>query len=140
MTIVKKMDLTESQLLLNPFPGLRPFESNENHLFFGRDGQSNELLRKLRETHFLAVVGTSGSGKSSLVRAGLLPDLYSGMMAGSNTKWRVAIFRPGGNPMGNMAMALSQPGILIQDEISEDDRLTQEQFIQITLGRSAHLR
>jgi len=128
---------TQSRLLLNPFPGLRPFESNENHLFFGRDGQSNELLRKLRETHFLAVVGTSGSGKSSLVRAGLIPDLHSGMMAGSTTNWRMAIFRPGGNPMDNMARALSQPGVLIQDEISEEDRHTQEQFIRITLGRSA---
>ncbi len=131
------MDQGQSQFLQNPFPGLRPFESSENHLFFGRDGQSNELLRKLRETHFLAVVGTSGSGKSSLVRAGLLPDLYSGMMAGSTTNWRVAIFRPGGNPMDNMARALSQPGVLVQDEISEEDRHTQEQFIGITLGRSA---
>ena len=56
----------------NPFPGLRPFESSETHLFFGRDGQSEELLRRLKRTRFLAVVGTSGSGKSSLVRAGLL--------------------------------------------------------------------
>jgi len=130
------MDSAHSQILSNPFPGLRPFESHENYLFFGRDGQSNELLRKLRETHFLAVVGTSGSGKSSLVRAGLLPDLYSGMMAGSSSHWRIAIFRPGGSPMANMAKALSQPGVLV-DQDTEDDLYTQEQFIRITLERSA---
>ncbi|GJM29692.1 MAG: hypothetical protein DHS20C17_23270 [Cyclobacteriaceae bacterium] len=131
------MDPAYPQILSNPFPGLRPFESHENHLFFGRDGQSNELLRKLRKTHFLAVVGTSGSGKSSLVKAGLLPDLYSGMMAGSNTNWRIAVFRPGGNPLANMAKALSVPGVLIDQDNPEDDLYTQEQFIRITLERSA---
>lgn len=130
------MDHVEPQTLINPFPGLRPFESSENHLFFGRDGQSNELLRKLRETHFLAVVGASGSGKSSLVRAGLFPDLHSGMMAGSNTKWRIAIFRPGGDPMTNMARALSKPDVLVDPELNDEDRQMQEQFIRITLGRS----
>jgi hypothetical protein len=92
--------------LFNPFPGLRPFESHEAHLFFGRDGQSDELLRRLRRTRFLAVVGTSGSGKSSLMRAGLLPALHGGMMAKAGASWRVAIMRPGADPIGNLAQAL----------------------------------
>ena len=54
----------------NPFPGLRPFEMDETNLFFGRDGQSDELLKRMQRTRLLAVVGTSGSGKSSLIRAG----------------------------------------------------------------------
>ena len=90
----------------NPFPGLRPFEQKETHLFFGRDGQSNELLRRLQHSRFLALVGVSGSGKSSLVRAGLLPALYGGLMASVESDWRVAVFRPGNNPIGNMAHAL----------------------------------
>ena len=64
----------------NPFPGLRPFEPDEEHLFFGREKEIDELLRRLRTTRFLAVVGTSGSGKSSLVRSGLIPSLHSGFM------------------------------------------------------------
>ena len=60
----------------NPFPGLRPFGIEEDYLFFGREEQATELLGLLREHRFLAVVGTSGSGKSSLVRAGVLPALY----------------------------------------------------------------
>lgn len=96
----------------NPFPGLRPFESTETHLFFGRDGQSEELLRRLKRTRFLAVVGTSGSGKSSLVRAGLLPALQGGLMASAGSDWRIAILRPGSDPIGNLARALASPAVL----------------------------
>src|SRR6516162_3759586 len=98
--------------LPNPFPGLRPFEPDEDHLFFGREKEIDELLRRLRTTRFLAVVGTSGSGKSSLVRSGLIPSLYSGFMAQAGSTWRVATFRPGADPIGQMAVALSAPGLL----------------------------
>src|SRR4051812_36594809 len=91
----------------NPFPGLRPFEPDETHLFFGRDGQSEELIRRLKRTRFLAVVGTSGSGKSSLVRAGLLPALQGGLMTSAGSDWRVATFRPGHDPIGNLANVLT---------------------------------
>ena len=57
----------------NPFPGLRPFREHEERFFFGRASQVDTDGYKLAATRFLAVVGTSGSGKSSLVRAGLLP-------------------------------------------------------------------
>src|SRR3954463_12817119 len=98
-----------------PFPGLRPFEFDENQLFFGRDGQSDQIIRKLSATRFVAVVGTSGSGKSSLVRAGLLPDLFSGFMTGAGTHWRVALMRPGNDPLGNLARALNAPNVYGSD-------------------------
>ena len=99
--------MISSVALTNPFPGLRPFHEDESQLFFGREGQTDELLRRLRKHRFLAVVGTSGSGKSSLVRAGLLPSLYRGFMTQAGSRWRVAIMRPGENPIGNLAEALS---------------------------------
>jgi WD40 repeat protein len=92
----------------NPFPGLRPFEEDEAHLFFGREGQSDELLARLRRNRFLAVVGTSGSGKSSLIRAGLLPSLHGGFMASGAASWQVACFRPGSDPIGNLAHGLAE--------------------------------
>ncbi len=92
----------------NPFPGLRPFEQHESHLFFGRDGQSDELLQRLRRTRFLAVVGTSGSGKSSLMRAGLLPALHGGFMAITSSRWHIALMRPSADPLGNLAETLSK--------------------------------
>jgi tetratricopeptide (TPR) repeat protein/energy-coupling factor transporter ATP-binding protein EcfA2 len=119
----------------NPFPGLRPFESNETHLFFGRDGQSEELLRRLKRTRFLAVVGTSGSGKSSLVRAGLLPALQGGLMASAGSDWRIAILRPGGDPIGNLASALVSPAVLGSGD--EKDADIQAAMAETTLRRSS---
>src|SRR5580765_2014252 len=98
--------------VFNPFPGLRPFEPDEDHLFFGREKEIDELMRRLRTTRFLAVVGTSGSGKSSLVRSGLIPSLYSGFMARAGTSWRVATMRPGEDPFCHLAAALSPREIL----------------------------
>jgi tetratricopeptide (TPR) repeat protein len=117
----------------NPFPGLRPFETDEYTLFFGRDGQSDELLSRLGRTRFLAVVGTSGSGKSSLIRAGLLPALYGGLMAGAGSAWRVAIFRPGGDPVGNLAAALCSAEAL---GVGAGDAGVQEAIVEATLRRS----
>src|SRR4051812_29913825 len=95
----------------SPFPGLRPFEPDEDHLFFGREREIDELLRRLSETRFLAVVGTSGSGKSSLVRSGLIPSLHSGFMVTAGSSWRVALLRPGEDPIGNLASALCAPHV-----------------------------
>ncbi|HJZ80923.1 MAG TPA: ATP-binding protein, partial [Pyrinomonadaceae bacterium] len=103
----------------NPFPGLRPFDFDESHLFFGRDGQSEQLISKLGRTRFLAVVGTSGSGKSSLVRAGFLPALHGGFMTSAGSGWRVAVLRPGNDPIGNLARALNSPDVF-GSEIEEN--------------------
>jgi formylglycine-generating enzyme required for sulfatase activity len=92
--------------LSDPFPGLRPFRSDEELIFRGRQQHTEELLRRLSVHRFLAVVGTSGSGKSSLVRAGLLPALDRGYLAGATSRWRIAVMRPGMAPIGNLADAL----------------------------------
>jgi len=99
--------MLKSSLRTNPFPGLRPFDLDEEHLFFGREGQADEIVTRLNRTRFLAVVGTSGSGKSSLVRAGLIPSLYSGFLQNATSNWRVAIMRPGNAPISNLAIALN---------------------------------
>src|SRR5579871_4677520 len=116
----------------NPFPGLRPFEAEEDHLFFGREKQIDDLLRRLRTTRFLSVIGTSGSGKSSLVRAGLIPALQGGFMAGAGSSWRIATFRPAGDPIGNLATALSDPTVLGSDP---ELAATQRVLIEATLRR-----
>jgi len=104
--------MISSKPVKNPFPGLRPFETDEYRLFFGREGQADELLTRLQRTRFLAVVGTSGSGKSSLIRAGLMPALRGGMMKGAGSGWRIAVMRPGGDPMGNLAAELGKKDVL----------------------------
>jgi energy-coupling factor transporter ATP-binding protein EcfA2 len=120
--------------VFNPFPGLRPFEPDEDHLFFGREREIDELLRRLRSTRFLSVVGTSGSGKSSLVRSGLIPSLYSGFMVSAGSSWRVAMFRPGEDPIGHLAEALDQSGVLgADDEAGSGNRA----LVEATLRRGS---
>ena len=95
---------------MNPFPGLRPFGLEESHLFFGREGQSEEVLRHLSENRFVAVIGASGSGKSSLMYCGLVPILYGGFITNAGSRWQIITTRPGNNPIENMALSLSRAG------------------------------
>ena len=103
-------------MLSNPFPGLRPFREGEEHLFFGRENQVDAVVDKLAATRFLAVLGSSGSGKSSLVNCGLRPALHRGLMASAGTAWRIAQFRPGADPIRAMAQALAQKGVLFSSD------------------------
>ena len=95
-----------------PYPGLRPFRADEAVVFFGRDEQVDQLLERLGRQHFLAVVGTSGCGKSSLVIAGLIPALGTGLMGAAGARWAVAVMRPGDRPLWRLAGALLDPAVL----------------------------
>lgn len=119
------MNAPDTVASTNPFPGLRPFHKDEEHLFFGREKQVDAMVDKLAETHFLAVVGTSGSGKSSLVNCGLRPALHRGRMPKAGTVWRIAQFRPGSNPIRAMAEALARDGVLYNGFESEDFSLAE---------------
>lgn len=83
--------------ILSPYPGLRPFELEDYPVFFGRETQISAMLQQLEEHHFIAVVGSSGSGKSSLVRAGVLPALQEGFLC-DTTDWLTLVIRPGHDP------------------------------------------
>lgn len=94
------------KIAVNPFPGLRPFQIDESHLFFGREGQSDEVLLKLSKSRFVGVIGPSGSGKSSFIYCGVLPILYGGFLTDASPNWEVVVTRPGAGPIDNMAEAL----------------------------------
>lgn len=91
---------------LRPYPGLRAFERTESRIFFGRGQQVDQLLSRLKQHHFLAVLGTSGSGKSSLMRAGVLPALEKGYMGEVGARWAIAEMKPGDQPFLHLAEAL----------------------------------
>jgi WD40 repeat protein len=118
--------------LKSPYPGLRPFEPEESDLFFGREPQIDELLRRLGRSRFVAVIGSSGSGKSSLVRAGLVPALISGFLTSAGSHWRVAMFRPGGDPIGALTEAV-RGALREQAPQATGDR----NLVEITLRRSS---
>jgi hypothetical protein len=112
---------------MNPFPGLRPFETEESHLFFGREEAVDQLLERLTRVRLVTVFGTSGSGKSSLIRAGLLPALLSGMSPLVGNAPRVGIMRPGYDPIHNLAQALTAAGR--SEEGKVQDAVTQAEVI-----------
>ena len=86
-----------------PYIGLRPFKHDETDIFFGRKQHRNELIDRLGASHFLAVVGTSGCGKSSLVKTGLIAGLEAGYLAKASTHWRIVEMRPSNQPFQALA-------------------------------------
>lgn len=105
----------------NPFPGLRPFSIDEYHLFFGREGQVDEVLAKLAANRFITVVGYSGSGKSSLMYCGLVPTLYGGFLTEAGTTWNVIISRPGTSPIDNLAASIVRATSKFHEQTEEDN-------------------
>src|SRR4030043_51730 len=92
---------------LNPFPGLRPFAPEESDLFFGREKESEEVLKKLLKNRFVTVIGASGSGKSSLIYCGVLPKIRN-LATDESSAWKIIKFRPGNDPLGNLANSISE--------------------------------
>jgi DNA-binding MarR family transcriptional regulator len=92
---------------VEPFRGLRFFDEEHSDLFFGRDDQIDALLHKLAQSRFVAVLGGSGSGKSSLVRAGLIPALRAGLLVTAGGRWHVVKSRPADDPIGTLAQDIA---------------------------------
>jgi WD40 repeat protein/tetratricopeptide (TPR) repeat protein len=115
---------------MNPFPGLRPFRQDEDYLFFGREEQTMALLQLLGSQRFVAVVGTSGSGKSSLVRCGLLSELLGGKLKKAGASWEVAVTHPGGNPLALLADAI------LDADLYDREKENARENLLATLSRS----
>lgn len=137
----EELDILESNTeggldLLNPFPGLRPFTFEESHLFFGREGQSDDILLNLAKHRFTAVIGTSGSGKSSLMYCGIIPILYGGFMTNAGSDWNILVTRPGISPIENLAET-----ILSKDEsyviAPEEEKVIQRRMTSTILRSSS---
>jgi hypothetical protein len=103
-----------------PYPGLRAFTREESYLFFGRDSCVNSMIDRLASTRFMAVLGASGSGKSSLVHTGLIDALELGFFARAGTRWKVARCHPGGDPLCHLAEALVKLQTPVPDEVDVD--------------------
>jgi WD40 repeat protein/DNA-binding SARP family transcriptional activator len=106
-----------------PYVGLRAFGESDADRFFGRDGDVARLLDRLATSRFLAVLGPSGSGKSSLVLAGLLPALRAGALPGADT-WSIRVLRPGHHPVAALRSVTVAPQegrrlLVVVDQLEE---------------------
>ncbi len=113
----------------NPYKGLQSFQEADAADFFGREALVSRLLERLSETtegaRFLTVVGPSGSGKSSVVKAGLVPQLRQGALPGSD-QWFIAQMVPGDRPLEELEIALLRiavnPPASLLEQLQQDER------------------
>ncbi len=122
----------------NPFPGLPRFEPHQAKYFYGRAKQVQQMLRHLEAQRFLVVIGSSGCGKSSLVRAGLLPALLRGYL-GSGPNWRIALMTPGTRPCAALAQALAVPECMNTDSELIETTLRESTLGLVEVARRNHL-
>ncbi len=113
-----------------PYRGLQPFDEDDAEFYFGRQRDVQRLVERLKGARFLAVIGPSGSGKSSLVRAGLIPALRAAALPGSE-RWTVRKLTPGAQPLTALAAQAARlaPELPMHDTL---DRLRAD-------SRSLHL-
>jgi DNA-binding SARP family transcriptional activator/WD40 repeat protein len=111
------------ELVVCPFKGLAFFDSADAEYFCGRERVVSDLVARLAESTLVGILGPSGIGKSSLLRAGLLPALRSGALPGSGS-WRQVLVRPGEHPRDELARAVGNGGLLeAVARLSHGDRI-----------------
>ena len=112
---VQEQPINEDQIDqgLCPYKGLEFFDCNDEDpkYFFGREKLIGKLLDHVRTSNFMALVGASGNGKSSVLRAGLLHQLKLGRRITGSDEWRIRITRPDRQPMQNLALAFVDEGL-----------------------------
>lgn len=115
----------------NPYKGLRAFQESDSEEFFGRDDLVQRLVETLRQHRLVAVVGPSGSGKSSLVRAGLIPAVRSGALPGSND-WLITDMFPGAHPFEELVTALGRVVVGETSAMLDDLMLDERGLLRLT--------
>jgi serine/threonine protein kinase len=126
---VSRVDKPLLVSVINPYKGLAAFDEGDAPFFFGREALVGRLLERLGEDHpyarFLAVVGPSGSGKSSLVKAGLIPALRAGALLDSD-KWYILKMTPGSHPFEELEINLlrisNNSSLNLMEQLRRDER------------------
>ncbi|MGH9104738.1 MAG: helix-turn-helix domain-containing protein [Acidimicrobiales bacterium] len=122
-----------------PYRGLEPYQAEDAELFCGREAATSEVLESLaklydnggEKSRLLVVVGPSGSGKSSLLRAGVVPAVRAGALDSAGRHWAAEVITPGPSPLEALESLLTSasgaPLLLVVDQLEEVFRLTEEE-------------
>ena len=115
--------MQKAKNIFNPFPGLRPFSVGDRKNFFGRKEQVKDVVNKIYNERFIAITGPSGSGKSSLVNAGIIPCISEGPNNDGKSLWQIISLRPGTSPVENLAGKIAESNsekvLLIIDQFED---------------------
>lgn len=103
------------------FKGLLPYQEDDNSCFYGREKEVENLLQIIQKNKLITLTGASGSGKTSLVNAGLIPRLKKGFLGQAGKEWSICKFRPGVNPIENMIAAITNSGVFKKDHRSNTE-------------------
>lgn len=108
-----------------PYKGLEYFDCNDEDpkYFYGRETLTDKLIDRVRQSNFLAILGASGSGKSSVLRAGLLHQLKLGRKLADSQDWKIQIMLPGEHPLQNLALSWLEPDLSVADRATELDKI-----------------
>ncbi len=108
-----------------PYKGLEYFDCNNEDpkYFYGREKLTDKLLDRVRQNNFLAILGASGSGKSSVLRAGLLHQLKLGRKLADSQNWKIHIMLPGEHPLQSLAHSWLNPNLSDVEQATESDRI-----------------
>jgi WD domain, G-beta repeat len=135
----RPLPLTDAETL-GPYPGLRPFRKDETRFFFGQDEPQELLRQRLDQDRFVAILGLSGCGKSSLLQAGLLADLETKQVKGPRPRWLIGYMKPGADPLGGLVGLLEDVNRRIEGEIKFDAAdLVADSHGLARFGRNARL-
>jgi hypothetical protein len=120
----------------NPFIGLRPYGEAEQMNFIGREEEVEYLLQIIQKNKLITLTGSSGSGKTSLINAGLIPRLRKGFLGQAGKEWAICSFRPGIAPIENLMHGLTRNGTLRMEEKSNTEDL--DNYLKV-MEDSGHL-
>ena len=116
-------------MIINPFKGLNPYSEQDKDNFLGREEEVEYLLQIIQKNKLITLTGMSGSGKTSLVLAGLIPRLRNGFLGQAGKEWSVCYCRPGIAPIENFVQSLTHNGALRMDKKSNTEDF--EQYLNI---------
>src|SRR6266571_4518578 len=122
-----------------PYRGLQTFDEEHARFFFGREADIQRLQERLKASRFLMILGPSGSGKSSLARAGLVPAIRAGALPGSD-RWEIAVMRPGPGPLEVLSAELFRRNAtgsskVLSRQMAEDHRTLHRAVSVVLTGR-----